>query len=467
MKKKKTQNHSIPATERQPCDEAELLVAHDPPHAESCHFLNNVSLQLSASLDYETTLATISRLVVPALADYCLIDQLMPSGRLHRVATVHVDPAEAALLKRELRYPPDLNATNHPVAKVLRTRRAELHHEITDRQLQATARDDEHLQLLRELGPTSGMVVPLIAHEQIVGALSLGAVRRARQYTEADLTLVESFAEHAAAALINAQRYKEVQEGLRAREQFLSIAAHELKNPLTTLLGSIEHLQRRIGRMEQAQERDHQITQRMREQTLRLTHMVDSLLDIARVDTGRFNLSRAPIDLAALTRRLVSEMQPASSQHGFAVEVLADPVIVYGDAVRLEQVLQNLLSNAVKYSPNGGPIDVQIARRDGTATVVVTDQGIGIPQASLPYLFQRFFRAPNAEEQQVDGIGLGLAVVKEIVTLHGGTVAVASEEGRGSTFTISLPLSEPGGTNDDDLAGPQAAFVLDASHIAR
>lgn len=464
MKKKKTQSHSFHATELQPCDEAGTLPAA-LRRAESCRFLNDASLQLSASLDYETTLATIAGLIVPALADYCLIDQLTPTGRLHRVSTVHADPAQAALLKRELRYPPDLSATDHPVAKVLRTRRAELHHEITDRQLQVTARNDEHLQLLRELDPTSGMVVPLIAHDQIVGTLSLGVVRGGRQYTEADVPFMEALAEHAAAALINAQRYKDAQEGLRAREQFLSIAAHELKNPLTTLLGSIEHLQRRLSRMDQAQERDHQITQRIREQTLRLTQMVDSLLDIARVDTGRFNLVRAPIDLGSLTRRLVSEMQPTSSQHQVTVEVLDDPLIVYGDAVRLEQVLQNLLSNAVKYSPHGGPIDMQIARRDNLAMVVVSDQGIGIPQAAMPYLFQRFFRASNAEDQQVDGIGLGLAVVKEIVTLHGGTVAVASEEGRGSTFTISLPLSEPGDPNDRPLAEPQPAFIQAAASM--
>lgn len=463
MKKKKTQNQSLPATELPPCDLISSQAAHAPPRDQPCHFLKDAGLQLSASLDYETTLATITRLIVPALADYCLLDQLMPSGRIQRVTTVHADPAEAALLKRELRYPPDLSAIDHPVAKVLRTRRAELHHEITDRELQVTARDDEHLQLLRELGPTSGMVVPLVAHGQIVGALSLGVVRGTRQYTEADVPLMEALAEHAAAALINAQRYKDAQEGLRAREQFLSIAAHELKNPLTTLLGSIEHLQRRIGRMEQAQERDHQIVQRVREQTLRLTQMVDSLLDIARVDNGRFNLVCAPIDLAALTRRLVSEMRPTSRQHTLAVEVLIDPLIVYGDAVRLEQVLQNLLSNALKYSPNGGPIDVQLARCDDMAMVVVADQGIGIPQSALPHLFQRFFRAPNAED--LDGIGLGLSVVKEIVTLHGGTVAVASEEGRGSTFTIALPLFEPSSPSERHLADAQATFVPAASSI--
>lgn len=445
MKKKKPQNNVVLAAGLQPYKAAESL-ATPRLYDESYRFLNEASLQLSASLDYETTLSIITRLIVPALADCCLLDLLTPSGRLCRVATIHADPAEAVVLKRALGYPPDSSALDHPVARVLRTRRSELYHEVTDRQLREAAHDDEHLRILRELSPTSGMVVPLIAHDQIVGVLMLGAVRGGREYTLEDLALVEAFAEHAAAALINAQRYKEAQEGLRAREQFLSIAAHELKNPLTTLLGSIEHLQRRISRMDQTQERDHQITQRIREQTLRLTQMVDSLLDIARVDTGRFNLIRAPIDLVELTRRLVFEMQPPSRQHKFNVLVLDEPLIVYGDAVRVEQVLQNLLSNAVKYSPNGGSIDVQLTLHGDVAMVTVADQGIGIPQAALPYLFERFFRAPNAEDQQIDGIGLGLAVVKEIVTLHGGSVSVASEEGRGSVFTITLPIQDPGGS---------------------
>jgi signal transduction histidine kinase len=407
-------------------------------------FLDDAGLQLCSSLDYETTIATITRLVVPTLADYCLVDLVTTSGRLCRVAAVHADPAEAVLLKQELRFPSEPYATEHPVAKVLRTGQPELYHELRDSDHQATSPDAEHMRMLRELGVTSGMVVPLVAQEQLIGALSLGRVRRHQHYTQCDLALAQAFARHAAAALVNARRYKDAQEGMRAREQFLSIAAHELKTPLTTLLGSIEHLQRRISRMDQAQERDQHITQRIRDQTIRLTQMVDSLLDIARVDGGRLYLVRAPLDLAALMRRLVAELQPTSRQHHFTVTVLDDPLIVYGDALRLEQVLHNLLGNALKYSPNGGSISVQVAQQGAMASIAVTDQGIGIPQAALPYLFERFFRAPNAEKEQIDGIGLGLSVVKEIVSLHGGEVQVAGEEGHGSTFTIFVPLYDAG-----------------------
>ena len=397
-------------------------------------FLDDAALQLCASLDYETTIATITRLVVPLFADCCLVDLLTPAGRLCRVAAVHADSEEVV----EFRYPPEPHATEHPVAKVLRTRQPLIENS------QAAPSDVEHRRVLRELGATSGMVVPLMAQEQLVGALSLGRACQEQAYTPRDLTLAQAFGRHAALALLNARRYKDAQEGMRAREQFLSIAAHELKTPLTTLLGSIEHLQRRISRMEQAQERDQHIAQRIRDQTIRLTQMVDSLLDIARVDGGRLYLARAPIDLVALTRRLVAEMQPTCPQHRFAVTALDDPLIVYSDALRLEQVLHNLLGNALKYSPQGGAITVQVARQGSMAAVAVTDQGIGIPQAALPYLFERFFRAPNAEQEQIDGIGLGLAVVKEIVTLHGGEVEVVSEEGRGSTFTIFVPLHDAG-----------------------
>lgn len=453
-------NHEHTAASAPP---GELLL-----NEEAYRFLADVSLQLGASLDYETTLATITRLAVPCLADYCLIDLLTTSGRLCRVATVHADSAEAGLLKPDLHYLADPDRLECPIAKVLRTGQPELHHTITDSCLQATTCDADHLQVLCELGPTSSIVVPLIAQEQILGTLSLGAVCQGRRYTDADLVIAQTFARHAALALANARRYKEAQEGMRAREQFLSIAAHELKTPLTTLLGSIEHLQRRISRMHEAQERDHQIAQRIRSQTIRLTEMIDSLLDIARVETGRLNLVRTPIDLTALTRRLVAEIQPTSTRHTFTVTVLDDSLMVYGDVVRLEQVIQNLLGNAIKYSPNGGTIDVQIAQRGSSATIAVSDEGIGIPQAALPYLFQRFFRAPNVGRWRIDGTGLGLAIVKEIVALHGGEVEVVSEEDHGSTFTIVVPLYDASAPEPHLASADRSGalpYACESSHV--
>jgi signal transduction histidine kinase len=168
--------------------------------------------------------------------------------------------------------------------------------------------------------------------------------------------------------------------------------------------------------------------------------MIEALLDLSRIETGQLSIERAPVDLGALARRMLDEAQPALDEHTIRYHPPGEPLLIVGDELRLEQVIQNLIQNAIKYSPSGGRIDVEVARRGDRACVTVTDQGIGIPPAALPRLFSRFYRASNVNPQHITGMGVGLYVVKEIVNLHGGEVEVTSQEGEGSTFTICLPL---------------------------
>jgi signal transduction histidine kinase len=166
------------------------------------------------------------------------------------------------------------------------------------------------------------------------------------------------------------------------------------------------------------------------------------MLDSTRLEHGQLSIERAAVDLAALARQVVAEIQPTLDTGRHTIRLLAEtqPLMVLGDMLRLEQVLQNLIGNAVKYSPGGGEIVVRLAQQDAQAHIEVHDTGIGIPAGALPQLFQRFYRAGNAGTQQISGMGIGLYVVREIVTLHGGTVAVESCEGAGSIFTVQLPL---------------------------
>jgi signal transduction histidine kinase len=169
--------------------------------------------------------------------------------------------------------------------------------------------------------------------------------------------------------------------------------------------------------------------------------LIEELLDVSRMETGQLSIQRWPLDLAALSRRVVAEFQPTLADHSLIYQAPATRLPILGDDMRLTQVLDNLINNAIKYSPHGGEITVR-AWQDGDQTCLsVTDQGIGIPEAELPNLFQRFYRATNANLQNFHGIGVGLYVVREIIALHGGTIAVASSEGQGSTFTICLPAA--------------------------
>jgi signal transduction histidine kinase len=229
---------------------------------------------------------------------------------------------------------------------------------------------------------------------------------------------------------------------LRTRDEFLSIAAHELKTPLTTLMGNIDLIQRRARREGGLSERDTRAIGVAMQQARRLKQMIDSLLDLSRLELGQLSIEPTPLDLGRMALRVVGEVQPGLLQHSIICYTPATPVMIDGDEVRLEQVLQNLLQNAVRYSPNGGKIEVIVAadERAALASLQVRDYGIGIAAEALAQLFERFYRVPDMTIEHIHGVGIGLYVVKEIVTLHGGTVDVASEAGVGSTFTVNLPL---------------------------
>jgi PAS domain S-box-containing protein len=228
----------------------------------------------------------------------------------------------------------------------------------------------------------------------------------------------------------------EAEAALHTRDQFLAVAAHELKTPLTTLRGYTDVLRRRTEREHTLNERDQRALHIIDAQARRLQELIDSLLDLRRLQAGALSVKRTPLDLCGLVRRLMDELQ----RHTLHVECPTDTVIVAGDEARLEQVAQNLLQNAMKYSPSGGLVTVRLRRDQDRALLTVSDQGVGIPEAAQARVFEQFYRADNVEGRQFQGMGIGLYVVKEIVTLHGGEIGVESREGQGSTFTVSLPL---------------------------
>jgi signal transduction histidine kinase len=250
--------------------------------------------------------------------------------------------------------------------------------------------------------------------------------------------------------------YNEAQNAVHVRDQFLSIASHELKTPLTALLGNAQLLQRRVIREASLGTRDQRALHVIVEQAARLNKMITALLDISRIEMGQLSIVRVPMNLSALARRVVAEMQPTLERHTIEYSDSGADIWVEGDELRLEQVLHNLIGNAVKYSPAGGVVAVRVEQRESYACVVIEDQGIGIPADAVPRLFTRFYRADNVDPQNISGMGIGLFVVKEIMSLHGGTVQVSSQESQGSTFTICLPLAST-------TAQPQLAANVQAN----
>jgi PAS domain S-box-containing protein len=223
------------------------------------------------------------------------------------------------------------------------------------------------------------------------------------------------------------------------KDEFLAVASHDLKNPLAALMGQAQLLRRRLASGAIDPERLRQAVERIEASAARAAGMIDEVMDITRQQMGlRVELSCAPIDLVALARRVVDEQQRATERHEIRVEAPDGRIEGIWDEARLERVLSNLVSNAVKYSPQGGLVRVALAEEADMATITVEDQGVGIPAAALPRIFERFFRADNvAGRFQGSGIGLGSAL--QIVEAHGGHIDVHSQEGQGSTFVVHLP----------------------------
>ena len=256
----------------------------------------------------------------------------------------------------------------------------------------------------------------------------------------ADLTLAEDLGHHAALALANARLYEESQEAIRARDEFLSIASHELRTPCTSLRLGIEALLRhaRAGKLDRM---PAPLIERLLEtsdrQSKHLLHLIDRLLDVSRLEAGHLDLELEEVDLAALTREAAGELREEIARMGGSLVVEAErPVRGMWDRARLRQVVTNLLGNALKYGA-GKPVRVRASGDETQGFLCVEDRGIGIPEDRQPHIFDRFERAVSS--RHYGGLGLGLYIVRQIVEAHGGSISLASLPGEGSTFTVTLP----------------------------
>jgi len=593
-------------------------------------FLSEVAAILGASLDYDRTLAGVARLAIPTLADLCAVDLVEPDGKIRRVATAHVDPAKEALvgdLRAVHGFNPD---APHGVPAVVRTRRPVLVGNATEQDLAIAARNAEQLEMFRTLALKSWIIVPLIARDQVLGALTFVITESARRYTSADLTFVESVANRAAVAIDNARLYREADtarlvaesasaaahraqreaeifgeltaaitasldlttvlervvngakelcnadigrialresdtdrmvfrysagsrlgtghptevdranglggyvwrtgqpyrtadhrvdpyrhralaallekegtvaslvvpihlrdhvEGLiyldrrssepfterdeqlvrrfadhaavaiqnahllaaektargdaevanRAKDEFLAVLSHELRTPLNAVYGWARML--RAGDVGD-DGRDRALDVIIRNANAQV-QLIDDLLDISRVVTGKMRLDLRRVDLKRVVESVLDAVRPAAEAKAIRLETVLDPRAepVTGDQARLEQVVWNLVMNAVKFTP-GGQIEVAVRRVNAHVEIVVSDTGRGIAPDVLPFIFDRFRQGDSSSTRAHGGLGLGLALVKHLVELHGGTVVARSPgQGQGATFVVSLPLT--------------------------
>ena len=391
---------------------------------------------LGETLEYETTLANLARSIVPDLADWCSIDLLEPGDTIPKaVAIAHVDPAKVQQ-GYELRAEYPMRADDPTgIMNVLRTGEPELYSEIPDELLVAGARDARHLRLSRALGLQSAMVVPLHARGRTLGAITFVSSREDLRYGDDDLRFAVELAARAALAIENARLHRDAQAAIQLRDEFLSIASHELNTPLTPLKIQLASVRRGGKSPEQTAEK-LATAERMVD---RLASLVRQLLDVSRIAAGRLALEPEQVDLVPLVEECVSRLGDALARSGSTLTLDADPRAIVGrwDPLRLDQIVTNLVTNALKYG-EGKPVVVTLRTVDGSAVIAVRDHGIGIDREHQARIFGRFERAVST--RHFGGFGLGLWIVRQIVEASGGDVRVESEKGEGAMFTVRLPL---------------------------
>lgn len=405
---------------------------------QDLEFLAKASEELAEFVDHQRTLDKVAQLAVPIFADWCSVDLLTTPETLTRVAVAHIDPDKVALAHQlNSQYPPAKESPNGPW-ETIRTHKPILVPEITPAMYDESDLDPEYKEILRSLGLTSYICVPLIAHGRPLGVLTFVAAESQRNYTNDDLILAEDLARRAAIAIENAELYSALKDSDRRKDIFLATLAHELRNPLAPIINGLEIIKLAPGDVQRVASSVRVIER----QTRQLTRLVEDLLDISRISAGKIVLQKERTTLANVINAAVETSQPLveAAGHSLSIGLPGVPTDIICDPVRLSQVFSNLLSNAARYTPQGGEIHVGVETLPDEFIVRVQDNGIGIPSTMLDKVFIMFAQAEHPINRRNSGLGVGLSLVEGLVRLHGGSVSAHSAgAGKGSEFVVRLP----------------------------
>jgi PAS domain S-box-containing protein len=414
--------------------------------ARRFEFLAEASSLLVGSLDVEASLSSVARLTAGFVAGWCFISVVEPDGSLRQLEAAHADDS-APDLERELRrhclFGGPAAGNRRPLLD------SEVIQPLTEEWCNRAADGPEHAELLRQLSGGGAMILPLRFHNRLMGVLTLISPFGSQRFRPSDRIVTEDLARRCALALENARLYREMvaqrdkaERASRAKDEFVAILGHELRNPLTPVIGWT-----RILKNHTLISSDPVLAEGVRameKNAMTLARLVGDCTDMAKISEGKIQIERAFVNLNQIVTASVDAIREMAAERGIKLtaELAPEPVPVLGDAMRLEQVIMNLLINAVKYTNGGGLISIRTVVLDKDTRVEVRDTGIGIDRAFLEQIFEPFRQGTSSWLTSRSGLGLGLAIARRIVELHGGRVwAESLGLGCGSTFCIRLPLA--------------------------
>ena len=415
-----------------------------PSREKALEFLAAASAVVAESLDFNETLQRIAHSAIPSFADIVVVHLIDSDGALQRQVVATTDPScHDAVEELWSRY----RTADANLRQVVETGKSWVGGPYSDERLEAIE-DAERRELATRIRARWIVAAPMRTGPDRFGTILFARTDEAQPFEPFEVLIAEEIALRAAAALDRARLFEreraareDAEKASRAKDEFLAILSHELRTPLTTVLGWADLLKMTYNGGDDSIKF---AIDSLRGSAATQARLIDDLLDVSRIVTGKFSIEKRPAELTELVRVATESLRLMAETKGLTLDVDALCCIdVDADPARLNQIVTNLVTNAIKFTPAGGKVIVTVKRRDGEADITVCDTGIGIRPDFLPHVFERFRQGSMGDSRTHAGLGLGLSIVQHLVQLHGGRVRAESDgPGKGATFTVSLPVKD-------------------------